>query len=105
MNNFVVDVCSYDASSSDPNPICWLHGFCNGVSSGYWAVYWGGIQQALNSGGVSALQAFLGPILLGVFGPPFPRGPVFSAPFSPPPPANVNNKSVSAPEAIGSWTA
>jgi len=104
MNNFVVDVCSYDASSSDPNPDVWIHGLVNGVSSGYWNIFWNTIQQPLAAGGQAALQAVLGPILLGVFGPPFPRGPVYAAQVTPPT-QNINGKNTSIPQALMSWSA
>jgi len=104
MNSFVVDFCSYDATSSDPNPGVAIHGFVNGISSGYWIVFWDTIQQPLAAGGAAALQAVLGPILLGVYGPPFPRGPVYSVQVTPPT-QNINGKSTSIPQALMSWTA
>ena len=106
MNNFQIDVAAYNGSSGDSNPAIWVHGFVNGISSGYWNVSWDTIQQANTVGGVAAVQAVLGPILLGVYGPPFPRGPVFSAGVVPPPPANSNGQSIPVPEAlVPNWSA
>jgi hypothetical protein len=104
MNNFSVDICTYDATTTDPNPTVWIHGTVNGQTSGYWATTWDAIQQPLAVGGQAALQAVLGPILLGIFGPPFPNGPVYSASVVPPV-QNPNGKNSSIPQAIMSWTA
>jgi hypothetical protein len=105
MNSYSVSNCTYDGTSGDPNPRVFLSGTVNGVRSGTWILTWATIQQPLAVGGQAALQAVLGPILLGVFGPPFPRGPVYSAQISPPPAANANNTNVSIPQALMSWSA
>jgi hypothetical protein len=111
MNNFVVLSCVYDGSSGTPDPLCYLHGSVNGVLTAYIGVYFSQIFQAFNSGGSDALKLIFAAILTNglpnVPAPqPFLPTPVYSAPYTPAPAGNANNKSVSVLEAlVGSWTA
>lgn len=89
-HTYTVISCNYDGTSpNNPNPLCWLHGTVDGIPTFWIGVYYDTIAQANSVGGVAAVQAVLAPILLSAIGipldghtlpgPPFQRGPVYSA--------------------------
>jgi len=108
--------CTYDGTTGgtgDPNPLCWLQGTVDGFSTYFIGVYYDTIAQANAVGGQAAVQAVLAPILLSAIsipldghtlpGPPFPKGPNYSANVAP---AAPGGKSVSVAAAlVPQWTA
>ena len=78
MNTFTIGNASYNGSSTDSNPLVWIHGTCNGKSAGYRPIYWAAIQQSFAANGTAGVQAVLGPLLLScITVAPFPPIPAF----------------------------
>jgi hypothetical protein len=97
----------YNATSRDPNPRILISATVDGIDTGrfHFTAYWDQIQQANSVGGPDAVRWVLQPILLSIYGAPYPAVPVFSAPANPAP-FIANERVVSVSEAlVGNWTA
>ena len=107
MNTFSVSSATYNGSSTDSDPLVYVIGTLNGVTTVV-ALFWNQIQQTHNAGGTAAVQSL---IAVGFqncgTNPPFLPYPVVPASDSPLPNiGNVAFQSSTCNEVmVGSWQA